>query len=314
MQLTDELRAKGIEVRENVYDSNEISICCPFCVQMGESPDFKFRCGINIASGLGHCFNCGWSSRKAVLELVRLLGIAENVDQLITQQYTRQSRQRPKTVELPEGTELLAECEDDDPVFAPAIRYVKKRGITRDQIARYEIGANATHERFQGRVIFPVRNKYEDLTGFIGRDYTGHNYPRFLNMVGSKAVFNARLDRYSQRLGILSEGIVKALAIERALSNQLCSMAVLGNSITDEQAVQLLGFQEIALFGDPGGPGVRGFLGVAANISTFTQVSIAWPWPEKQADDLTEGEIRRHLRGRILYTPLAEMRIRMELL
>jgi hypothetical protein len=55
-------------------------------------------------------------------------------------------------------------------------------------------------------------------------------------------------------------------------------------------------------------------LGIAANIATFTRVSIAWPWPDKQADDLTAKEIRQHLRGRIQYTPLMEMKIRMELL
>lgn len=314
MDLLNELQAKGIEVRQNAYDASEISICCPFCIQMGESPDYKFRCGINLESGLGHCFNCGWSSRKAVLELVRLLGLASAVDQVIVQQYTRRTRKRPDVVKLPDGFELLSECEDDDLVFAPALAYARRRGITREQIKRYEIGATVSDFKFHDRIIFPVREATGSLTAFVGRDYTGFHPVRYYNMTGGKAIFNARPDLYPAKLAILSEGITKALAIERALSNRLCSMAVLGSSITDEQAIQLK-FKELVLFGDPGGPGVRGMLGIAANLTPMIKcITIAWPWPEKQADDLTPSEIKFHLRGRIRYTPLTDLKMRRELL
>lgn len=316
MNLVDELRARGIEVRQNAYDQNEISICCPFCVKMGESPDFKFRCGINITSGLGHCFNCGWSSRKAVLDLVRILGIADVVDQVISQQYTRQTRKAPEVVELPEGYASLAECEDWDPHYCQALAYVKRRGITREQIKQYEIGATLEDAgRLKNRIIFPVKDAEGELRAWLGRDYTGTAYLRFINMTGGKPLFNARPDLYPHRLAILSEGVIKALAIERAIHNKLCSMAVLGSSITDVQALQLKNFQELILFGDPGGQGVRGMLGIAANLTTMIRtVTLVYPWPEKQADDLTGPEIRHHLRNRVRYNPLVALKIRRELL
>lgn len=316
MDIVTELSSKGIEVRQNSSNPDEINICCPFCVEMGESPDYKFRCGINLESGLGHCFNCGWSSRKAVYELIRVMGMAELVDQIKVQQFTGKTRTRPKNPKLPEGYVPLWEIEDWDPELARAAQYIRTRGIPESQIRKYEIGATPnTGMDGSQRIIFPIRLEGGTLAGWTGRDYTGYKSARYKNMEGTKDMFNARPDLYPTKLAILSEGIIKALAIERAISDRLCSIAVNGSSISDEQSLQLVKFQEIVVFGDPGGPGVRGMLGIAGSLTTVVaRVSIAWPWPDKQADEMTGKEIRARLRSRIPYTPFKAISIRMELL
>lgn len=312
MNLFAELAKVGVEVRESTTDETEIKLCCPFCVDMGTSPDYKFRLGVNIVSGLGHCFNCGWSSKKAVLEVVRKFGLGNGVAQeVLATPWTGQSRKRPEKVELPEGFQVLSKVKTIDPLFGIAKQYVLKRGITQEQLERYEIGATVADWKFRYRIIFPVRSKEGKLLGLIGRDWTGTQEPKYLNSLGLKGVFNARPDLYSNRKVIVSEGVTKALAIERALDNKVCSAALCGNTITDAQVAQLKGFEEVILFSDPDRAGMVGFLGVAANLqSVFGRVSMVWPWPDKQADDLTRKEILAALRGRRKYNDILVLRIK----
>jgi DNA primase len=315
MNLFAELAKSGVEVRESTTDETEIKLCCPFCVDMGTSPDYKFRLGINIVSGLGHCFNCGWNSKKAVLEIARKFGLGNGaVQEILATPWTGQSRKRPEKTELPEGFQLLSEVDTDDPLFGAAKQYVRKRGITEEQLERYEIGATVEDWKFRYRVIFPVRSKEGKLLGLIGRDWTGRQEPKYLNSIGTKGVFNARPDLYPKGKVIASEGVTKALAIERAVDNKFCSVALCGKNITDAQVQQLKGFQEVILFPDPDRDGMTGFLGVAANLqSVFERVSMSWPWPKKQADDLTRKEIRAALRSRRKYNDILVLRIKQEM-
>ena len=49
---------------------------------------------------------------------------------------------------------------------------------------------------------------------------------------------------------------------------------------------------------------------IAANIAFLHDVSIAWPWPEIQADDMTEKEIRNRIRNRRRYNTLLEWEVK----
>jgi DNA primase len=305
------LSQKGIDIRENASSQDEYRICCLFCVDMGYTPDFKFRLGFNVQSGLGHCFNCGWSSRKVIIEILKKLG--EGYQEVTTENYTKQTRKRPEPVKLPEGFELLADTDEDDPMFGEARRYVAKRGITENQLKKHLIGATVADYRYKNSIIFPVPMADGKLAGIVSRDYTGKRDPKYLNSIGTKVIYNVFGD-YSEVAVILSEGITKALAIERAVGEGICSGATLGHSITDTQIEGLKKFREVILFPDPDYAGLVGFIGVAANLRPVVRkVTMAWPWPQRQADDLSVKEIREHLRNRKEFTPAVQLRLKMEL-
>ncbi len=280
-------------------------------MENGETPDRRFRLGINLRSGLGHCYNCDWRSGRAILDLVHWLGISGET-------YRPPKREKPPKVEplrLPEGFELLADCDADDPVYGEALKYCLTRGITERQLREKEIGATVLDREFGYRIVFPIRDHTGKLRGLVGRDWTGEQSKKYWNKIGqAKAVFNARPDMYSTKLGILSEGIFKALAIERASHYRICSMGLNGSTITDEQILQLRGFKELALFPDPGRAGVKGFLGVAQSLSTLFRVTMAYPWPDRQADEMSVRKIRALLRDRRPYSIALEWRFRRELL
>lgn len=311
------LRSKGIEVRESTVNSNEFTICCLFCTEMGETPDYRFRLGFNIESGLGHCHNCGWSSRKALIEIFKKVGgtSAGELSWVYSLPYTGETRKRPEKVELPEGYETLIGIKENDPELGPALKYVTDRGITKRQIREKEIGACFEDERYKRRIIFPVKSQEGELLGIVARDWTGISTKKYLNSTGAKSLYNVRTDVYSKKLMILSEGIVKALAIERATRYKLCSAASLGNNMKDTLVNQLTQFEEVCLFPDPDAPGMRGFIGIAQNLEAVVKkVSMAWPWPKKQADDLKPEEIREAIRNRKPYTMTLEWRLRLEIM
>lgn len=312
MALLDDLREAGLDIKIGAMDPNEIKICCPFCTERGTSPDFKYRLGINLESGLGNCFNCGWSSRQAFLEVVRIYGLGdETVAQIEEIQFTQKTKARPTPAVLPADFQLLAEVDANDEMDGPALAYAFKRGITREQMKRHEIGASFNERR----IIFPIRAEDGTLWGHIGRDYTGQNWLRYLYSKSLKAMWNAKLYTYPEDMVIISEGAVKALAIERAIHNKYCSAGLGGNSIQDTKLAQIKGFREAILFPDPDVPGMEGFLRVASNLdSQFKKVTMVWPWPTKQADDMTPKEIRELLRNRVLMTPVVKIGIKRQML
>ena len=154
MNVFDLLSMRGMEIKESPSNADEYKICCLFCVDMGEAPDERFRCGFNIVSGLGHCFNCGWSSRKAVLEITRKLGGSDfDLEQVRQTPFTLETRRRPEKVELPEGFELLWKLKKER-MAREAWDYITHRGITDEQVKKYELGIAPFDYCFRDRIIF----------------------------------------------------------------------------------------------------------------------------------------------------------------
>ena len=202
-----------------------------------------------------------------------------------------------------------------DPLWGPPRRYIMKRGVTQKQLRIHEVGATRDDDYYRCRVVFPVRYG-KMLCGFVGRDWTNEQEPKYKNSRGVKAVYNLRTD-YPQgtKMVILFEGVLKALAAERAFDYQICCASSLGYAVTPEQTVELKQFDEVVLFPDPDVPGMKGFLGAAENIGPLVKkVTMVRPWPSKQADDMTSEEILAVVENRSWISPIAKLRIRTEMM
>jgi len=307
------LRGKGVNVTPSASDPNEFRIDCLFCEEMGTTRDYKGRLGFNLESGLANCFNCGWRSRSALYAILKKLGAdGGELAQVTEVPITRQTRTRSESLKLPEDAEFIWDLPSDDDWYGSAVRYALRRGITREQMKRHAIMATIRDWKWRQRLIFPAYDRDGKLMGYTGRDWTNKQEPRYLLTTGFKVVYNGRPDLYPDRLVILSEGVTKMLAIERAVRNKICSAATMGKNITDIQIMQLKGFKEVCLFPDPDRQGLLAYLGSAANMVTqFPRVTVAG-WSEKQADELEPGEIRELIRRRQPYSALLEMQLRQE--
>lgn len=284
--FTEILDQMGVAWRRGSKHS-EVNLCCPFCVDRGETADDRFRLGVNVVWDSCHCFNCEYKSRiQSQLRVLRQLGV--KVTEAETSSIGEEEKIPPP--ELPRDFMPLTKiARDKDPLLQKAVRYVVDRGITWEQIARNNIGVSLVG-RFAYRVIFPVMYK-DELKGVVARDFTGKQSPKYLNSKGPKFLYNLRPPGKSKKL-ILSEGIIKALAIERAV--KLRSAALLGHTVTSGmlEAIRAEGYKSVVVWPDPDSPGVRGAVAVAndcssANLHTW----VIYPIPRAQADEMTENEL-----------------------
>ncbi len=263
MTFRDALSRSGVPFRTSTTDPSEITLCCPFCSGRGESSDTRFRLGVNTQTGLAHCFNCGWKSHSSLRRILSQLGSREVVD---TSEPSLEEKPESKSpICLPADFSVLTQCYDESD--KEAIQYLLKRGVTRKQIQQNQIGVSCVGQ-YAHRIVFPVWEG-KNLRGFVARDLTGRSSVRYLNSVGDKYLYNYQ--RPAPKV-LLSEGIFKALRLERAVHRvraDFQSMALLGHDITDTQLDQLdkAKCEKVVLWPDPDTVGRRGMVKVAYKLA-----------------------------------------------
>jgi hypothetical protein len=308
MNLVEALESAGVPFRPHRSREGEIYLCCPFCPERHESPDERFRLSVNYLTGLGHCYNCGWASRDSLRSLSYMLDIGK----LEPAESPGETAKRPERCELPDEFVPLGDVTEDDDLLWTMKKYLLKRGVTQQQIEEKKIGC-ALDGQYRYSIIFPVYYG-EMLCGYVSRDVTGTRAGktgllRYLNSKGIKVAYNVPSPMPKNATIVVTEGIFKALAVERVLpkNGRWFAISVQGSSMDDLQVTQLNGAKEIVLFPDPGKAGRIGFLNIAADIQPlFSNVTVAYPLPELQADELPPRKIVEHLKVRRVYSPLLE--------
>jgi DNA primase len=261
MNVTEALDAAGIEWKPGESDE-EVWICCPFCTESGETPDERFRLGINISNGKGHCFNCEWSSGSPEFTISRLQKVLETGEMEIQQENRKHKKKHHEHVELPEGFVVFAE---DYPNYwgKKAHGYVRKRGISEHQITDKKIGYSLTGD-FHHRIIFPVY-VHGKLKGIVGRDFTNQQSLKYRNSIGDKALYN--IPSHTQKSVCLTEGVFDSLVVERGAKKlSIDSVAVLGHTLKDEQLELLDPYKTIYIWMDGDDAGVKGALSIVKKL------------------------------------------------
>lgn len=271
MTLRDLLVRRGLRFHNHAFKSDEIFICCPFCTERGETPDTRYRLGVNVRNGEGHCFNCGYASRYAAQAVVRRLH--ENPDALELERGSQTvSPDVRKFERLPKDFQLLTEADTD--LDKRARRYVLDRGVTLRQLEEKQIGVSFVG-RYAYRVIFPVLYKSK-VRGFQARDFTGSQEPKYLTSQGEKGVYNLA---GKPETVVLSEGVFKALRIEQVISDGV-SGSLLGSSLTPYQLEQLkkARVKNVILWPDPDRAGRKGCIAISEQLEQERfNVGVVWP-------------------------------------
>lgn len=107
-----------------------------------------------------------------------------------------------------------------------ARRYAEQRGITAEQVERFGIGY-AVEGRLAGRIVIVTRNTQGHPSNYTGRDFTGAEQ-RYMNATTEEkpdlgVLFGEHLwpEPYARETVIVTEGALNALAVERALGNDM---------------------------------------------------------------------------------------------
>jgi hypothetical protein len=269
MNLPDLLRQKGIPYRVH---GEELYVCCLFCTDKGETQDTRFRLGLNLVHGYGHCFNCGWARKQAVDLFLRRLKLSVWQVTSLSGQNSGGLLLEQKKVFLPEGFEPFSNHPDS--LERQAFLYLRHRGVSQEQIRRFGIGYTLIG-KYAYRIIFPVRTPLGELLGFVARDFTGNHRRRYLFSSGDqKGLFGLKAN--TERV-VIAEGVFKALCLERALVRPCC--ASLGSTVTHFQVGQMLeaGVKRVVLWPDPDKPGVAGCLQNLNELRHRFEVDVVWP-------------------------------------
>lgn len=214
---------------------NNIIYRCPNC----EDSSGGGHLYVDYVKNVFNCFKCGFKSRD-VRSLVLKLGFDTDLDydKLTTVSIDRLNesirgitKKKTITVEYSRSLEILTEYYrlHTTSLSSQAISYLTNRGVSPEKIAKYQImeGLDRSKETFyikeqeivgrdySGRVMVPSLHKSGDISFYVGRDYTGTKYSRYVNppsdlAYASEDVWN--LNMVDSGSVIICEGVFTAIA------------------------------------------------------------------------------------------------------
>jgi DNA primase len=192
---------------------------CPFCTHHKN----KLEINLNTTSkreNFWHCWICN-AKGKTLLSLFKKIKAPDNkINELnvLIVPARKEEHISPSALELPkEFIPLFLPIEDKlSQIEAKhALRFLKKRNITLDDIIKYNIGF-CKEGKYENRVIIPSYDEYSKLNYFIARDYKEPSLQKYKNPpVSAKEIIGFELYINWDAPIILVEGMFDALTIKR---------------------------------------------------------------------------------------------------
>lgn len=132
--------------------------------------------------------------------------------------YTSDSREildiNNGVLSLPKGFKPLYELADNSILGGMAYRYLKSRGVTYDDIVKYNIGI-CTDSDYEDRIIIPSYDSNNDLNFFIARGIHKSTYPAYkLANVSKNVVIFENLINWNVPITLV-EGVFDVFSVKR---------------------------------------------------------------------------------------------------
>ena len=212
LHTVNSVLGKGKETSSNNY-----AYKCPFCTH------HKLKLEVNMVpnakgENFWHCWVCN-AKGKTLLGLFKKIKVSsDKISELksilgFTPKETAEST--VVKVTLPKEFKPLINLSRTDIVAKHALMYLKKRGINKADILKYNIGY-CEEGRYGGRVIIPSYDANGDLNYFIARDINPDSKKKYdapkcnkNELIGLEYFINWNIPV------ILCEGIFDAIAIKR---------------------------------------------------------------------------------------------------
>ena len=140
---------------------------CPFC----KHP--KNKLSVNIISEKWHCWHCNAKGRKLFMLFRKCNASKKQIEQLneaLGENVKIVSKKRDEHVSLPLEFIPLLNGNTNSPHYKNAIHYLKKRGLTKIDILRHNIGYAETGE-YSGMIIIPSYDSEGIVNYFVSRAF-----------------------------------------------------------------------------------------------------------------------------------------------
>ena len=209
IQLLDKvLKSRG----QSLKKSNEYMWWSPF------TQHHKPKLQVNIQTGKWHC----WVSNQGghnLYQLFKKAGAGYNdfkeLNKLLgdVSFYKKDDDTTTDDVRLPQEYKSLSDPFDKSIIKEHAIRFLRKRGITKEDITRYNLGY-CQSGKYNNRIIIPSYDSKGQLNYFVGRDFYSSNF-KYMNppnvakdVIGFDLYINWSLPI------ILVEGVFDAMSVK----------------------------------------------------------------------------------------------------
>ena len=187
---------------------------CPFCHHS------KPKLEVNFTDGQKNPWHC-WVCNKKGTNLVTLLKQAKapsekiaEIKKHVSYKDYRNNIKKVEAINLPKEFKPLLELTKSDIKGRQALAYLKKRGVSKADILRYNIGY-CDGGVYDYMIIIPSYSHEGSLNYFVARNYNPHSPVKYKNPPMSKDVVPFELFiNWSSPL-ILVEGMFDALAVKR---------------------------------------------------------------------------------------------------
>ena len=209
IQLLDKvLKSRGYSLKK----SNEYMWWSPFVQH------HKPKLQVNIQTGKWHC----WVSNQGghnLYQLFKKAGAGYNdfkeLNKLLgdVSFYKKDDDTTTDDVRLPQEYKSLSDPFDKSIVKEHAIRFLRKRGITKEDITRYNLGY-CQSGKYNNRIIIPSYDSKGQLNYFVGRDFYSSNF-KYMNPPNvAKDVIGFDLYVNWSLPIILVEGVFDAMSVK----------------------------------------------------------------------------------------------------
>ena len=222
----------------------ELLFKCPSCNH------HKRKLSVNLDKNAFKCWICDYRGRN-LRRLVRRHGsyvqlskwdkitnrfdLANFADLFVDQS----DREEEIKVELPQEFRTLT-SKDRPLISNPAFRYLRERGLSKDDILKWKIGY-CYEGQYRNRIIIPSFNDNGDTNYFIARSYSGDSY-KYKNPRASKnIVFNELFIDWDQDL-VIVEGVFDAIVAGNAVP-------ILGSTLrADSRLIQKIVYNDTPVY------------------------------------------------------------------
>jgi len=196
---------------------DEVIYVCPFHVARNNVDRKKF--GVDLNTGYYNCFACkesGKSFRTLFKKLKVKPAYYKELYSIIGDKFRPnygKETQKETGLRLPDEFKSMA-VPSRSLEYRHALQYLKKRGVTRDDILRYNIGY-CEEGHYRNRIVVPSYDKDANLNFFSARDFLGSAYLKYLTPNWSKDVIGFELFVNWEEPVTLVESVFNAITIRK---------------------------------------------------------------------------------------------------
>lgn len=197
--------------RGRALQNDEVAFHCPFCNH------YKKKLQVNLRTQMWQCWVCGVKGRSIYNLFKKIKASKLHFEKLQEFSGYIPIQSKKKTYDelsLPAEFKTFLNVEKGNPEFHNALGYLRKRGLTREDILRYNIGYCESGP-YSKMVIIPSYDKDGILNFFTGRSYYKDSSFKHKNPQVSKDIIGFELYINWNLPITIVEGAFDALAIKR---------------------------------------------------------------------------------------------------